>query len=70
MELQTIEEILKEPIELLKKEVEEYNAFYQAVSRMRELQKNGWKYMALISDEKAAEKQVDDFLAKRSEVQC
>ena len=70
----TLEQTLLEPLELLKQTAEEVNQFYQAVSRMRELQKETWELSNEVPEnvlhEKllqttAAEKQVDDFLAKR-----
>ena len=66
MELPTIVELLKEPLELLKKEAEECNEFFKAVSRMREIQRMGMPIFYKLEEEKLQlEKQIDDFLAKR-----
>ena len=64
MNQSTLKQIMLEPLELLRQEAEEVNQFYQTVSRMRYLQGvGGWgKQVSVL---KAAEKQVDDFLAKR-----
>ena len=71
----TLEELLKEPLELLKKEAEEHNKFFQLVSEMRNCQiernetiENTYPEIDDIGFLKksvsTAEKQVDDFLAK------
>ena len=63
MNQRTLEQTLLEPLALLKQDAEECNAFFQAVSSMRYLQgSGGWGRPN--SEIKAAEKQVDDFLAK------
>jgi len=71
----TLEQTLLEPLELLKQEAEVCNAFLQAVSKMRELQITvanfsncaccNYTLESAKNDCQTAEKQVDDFLAKR-----
>ena len=65
MEMQSIEELLKEPIELLKKEAEEFNSFVDKVRRMREMQKSDWRRYAYETYLKDTENEVDEFLAEQ-----
>ena len=67
MTLPTLIENLLKPLAILKKEAEASIGFFQAVSKMRKLQKSciGQPVKGL----KDTEKQVDDFLAKRMVVE-